>query len=206
MRFPILLLPVLSFAAMVPADVSGVRQGAVTVSATTETLTVRWPDERSRTWIAEFSLDTTKPLITKIGRLDGAAVVRNARPQYWAATGKRRGRAGFDEFFDFPANHPNGTRRFEGSFQPASAEATSLGDRVEVLFNGLTMGIFERGIAYTFYPGGRLIYQEAVVSTQEPNTAYLYETGLRLAAPASGARPGRREVVSPMTYYDLDRK
>lgn len=206
MRFPILLLPVLSFAAMVPADVSGVRQGPVTVSITSQTLTVRWPDERSRAWIAEFSLDTTKPLITKIGRVDGAAVVRNARPQYWAATGKRRGRAGFDEFFDFPGNHPDGTRRFEASFQSVSVKAASVGDRVEVLFNGLKMGIFEGGVAYTFYPGSRLIYQEAVVSTQEPNTAYLYETGLRLAAPASGVRPGRREVVSPMTYYDLDGK
>ena len=45
-----------------------------------------------------------------------------------------------------------------------------------------------------------------MVSTQEPNTAYLYDTGLRLAAPASGVRPGRREVVSPVTYYDTEGK
>ena len=37
-----------------------------------------------------------------------------------------------------------------------------------MLFQGLKLGIFEGGIAYTFYPGSRLIYQEAVVSTQEP--------------------------------------
>jgi hypothetical protein len=191
------------FAATVPADTSGVRQGPVTVSATGETLTVRWPDEKSRTWIAEFSLDTAKPLITSIGP-DGSAVLRNARPQYWASTGKRRGRAGFDEFFDFPGNHPEGTRRFEGAFQPTVARATSVGDRVEVIFQGLKMGIFEGGIAYTFYPGSRLIYQEAVVSTEEPDTAYLYDTGLRFAAPASGVRPGRREVVSPVAYYDTD--
>ena len=129
-------------AATVPADISGVQQGPVTVSATAETLTVRWPDEASRTWTAEFSLDTAKPLITKIG-LEGSAVVRNASPQYWAATGKRRGRAGFDEFFDFPGNHPEGTRRFEGAFRPVSAKATSVGDRVEVLFQGLKMGIFD---------------------------------------------------------------
>ena len=75
-----------------------------------------------------------------------------------------------------------------------------------MLFQGLKLGIFEGGIAYTFYPGSRLIYQEAVVSTQEPNTAYLYDTGLRFAAPASGVRPGRREVVSPVTYYDTEGK
>jgi hypothetical protein len=205
MRFTIVLIPALSFAAVFPADVSGVRQGPIAVSLTTETLTIRWPDEASRIWTAEFSLDTAKPLITKIGP-GGNAVVRNASPQYWAATGKRRGRAGFDEFFDFPGNHPDGTRRFEAAFQPVSAKATTVGDRVEVLFQGLQMGIFAGGIAYTFYPGSRLIYQEAVVSTQEPDTAYLYDTGIRVAAPSSGVRPGRREVVSPVTYYDTDGK
>jgi len=204
-RLAILLIPVLSFAAVVPADISGVKPGPVTVSATNDALSVRWPDEASRIWTAEFSLDTARPLITRIG-LEGSAVIRSGSPQYWAATGKRRGRAGFDEFFDFPGNHPDGTRRFEAAFQPASAKATSVGDRVEVLFQGLKMGIFTGGIAYTFYPGSRLIYQEAVVSTQEPDTAYLYDTGLRLAAPAAGVRPGRREVVSPVTYYDTEGK
>src|ERR1041385_5471299 len=115
-------------------------------------------------------------------------------------TGKSLGRAGVDGVFDFSGNHPEGTRRFEGAFRPVSAKARSIGNRVEVLFQGLKLGIFEGGIAYTFYPGSRLIYQEAVVSTQEPNTAYLYDTGLRFSAPASGVSPGRREAFSPITY------
>src|SRR5258706_3283539 len=154
-------------------------------------------------WTAEFSLDSEKPLITMIG-LDATPILRNAWPQYWATTGKRRGPAGFDEFFDFPGNHPEGTRRFEGVFRPVSVKARSVGNRVELLFQGLKLGIFEGGIAYTFYPGSRLIHQEAVVSTQEPATAYLYDTGLRFSAPATGVRPGRREVVSPATYYDTE--
>src|SRR5437762_14297597 len=107
-----LLIPMAVGAATIPADVSGVRQGVVTVAATAESLTVRWPDEASRTWLAEFSLDSAKPLITRIG-LEGRAVVRNASPQYWAVTGKRRGPAGFGEFVDDPSSHPQGTRRFE---------------------------------------------------------------------------------------------
>src|SRR5215510_1514228 len=194
MRSLIFLIPMLNLAAVVPADISGVRQGPVTVTASAEALTVRWPDELSRTWTAEFSLNSEKPLITMIG-FDRTPIVRNAWPQYMATTGKRRGPAKFDEFFDFPGNHPDGTRRFEGAFQPVSVKATTIGDRVEVLFQGLQMGIFSGGIAYTFYPGSRLIYQEAVVSTQEPDTAYLYETGIRVAAPASSVRPGRREVL-----------
>jgi len=205
MRSLVFFVPILSVAATFPADIASVRPGPVTVSATAESLSVRWPDEGSRTWIAEFSLDSAKPLISRIG-LDAASVVRDAWPQYWAMTGKRRGRAGFDEFFDFPGNHPEGTRQFEGAFRPVSVTAVSIGNRVQVLFQGLKLGIFEGGIAYTFYPGSRLIHQEAVVSTQEPATAYLYNTGLRFAAPASGVRPGRREVVSPVTYYDTDGK
>ncbi len=205
MRGLIFFIPLIGVAAIVPADISGVRPGPITVSASTESVTVRWPDETSRVWSAEFSLNSERPLITAIG-VGSTAVVRDAYPQYWAATGKRRGRAGFDEFFDFPGNHPDGTRRFEGAFLAVSAKARSVGNRVEVLFEGLKLGIFKGGIAFTFYPGSRLIYQEAVVSTQEPDTAYLYDAGLRLAAPASGVRPGRREVVSPVTYYDTEGK
>src|SRR3954447_24657599 len=205
MRCLIFFIPIISVAATVPADISDVRPGPVTVSASTESITVRWPDEASRMWSAEFSLNSERPLITAIG-VGSTAVVRDAYPQYWAVTGKRRGRAGFDEFFDFPGNHPEGTRRFEGMFRPVGAKARTIGNRVEVLFDGLKLGIFEGGIAYTFYPGSRLIYQEAVVSTREPATAYLYDAGLRLAAPASSVRPGRREVVSPITYYDTEGK
>ena len=203
MRFTILLIPMCVVAATIPADISGVRPGVVTAAATAESLIVSWPDEASRTWIAEFSLDSAKPLITRIG-LEGRSVVQNASPQYWAVTGKRRGPAGFDEFFDYPGSHPEGTRRFEGVFRPVSVKAASVGDRVELLFHGLKLGIFEGGIAYTFYPGSRLVHQEAVVSTQVPDTAFLYDTGLRLAAPAAAVRPGRREVVAPITYYDTD--
>src|SRR4051812_12093211 len=205
MRSLIFLIPVISVAATVPADVSAVRPGPITVSASTESITVRWPDETQRMWSAEFSLNSDRPLITAIG-VGSTPVVRGAYPQYWAVTGKRRGRAGFDEFFDFPGNHPEGTRRFEGAFRPVGARARTIGNRVELLFEGLKLGIFNGGIAYTFYPGSRLIYQEAVVSTQEPDTADLYDTGLRLAAPASAVRPGRREVVSPITYYDTEGK
>jgi hypothetical protein len=201
MRFFVFLVPLIGVAANLPADISGVRPGPITVAASAESITVRWPDEASRMWSAEFSLNPERPLITAI-QVGSTAVVRDAYPQYWAYTGKRRGRAGFDEFFDYPGNDPEGSRRFEGAFRPVGAKARTTGNRVEVVFEGLKLGIFEGGIAYTFYPGSRLIYQEAVVSTTEPSTAYLYDTGLRLAAPASGVRPGRREVVSPVTYYD----
>src|SRR5262245_26921651 len=139
MRCLILFIPIISVAATIPANISGVQSGPIAVSASTESITVLWPDEASRMWSAEFSLNSERPLITAIG-VGSTLVVRNAYPQYWAVTGKRRGRAGFDEFFDFPGNHPEGTRRFEGTFRAVSAKARSIGNRVEVLFEGLKLG------------------------------------------------------------------
>ncbi len=205
MRFLAALIPLTACAAAIPSDISAVRNGPIAVAATAEALTVRWPDETGRNWTAEFSLDPVKPLITTIG-FEGKAVIQNARPQYWASTGKRRGRAGFDEFFDNPNTDPNGTRRFEGVFKATAAKARTIGDRVEVQFEGFQMGLFQGGIAYTFYPGSRLIRQDAVASTTEPMTAYLYDAGLKLSAPRAYVRTGKREVVSPIHYYDTDGK
>ena len=99
MRFvTVLLFSVQLYAAAVTADLAEVRPGPVSVAVSGEMLVVRWPDETARTWIAEFSLDPAKPLINRVA-LQDHVVIRDARPQYWASTGKRRGRAGFDEFF-----------------------------------------------------------------------------------------------------------
>src|SRR5262249_37716158 len=128
----------------------------------------------------------------------GKAIVEAVRPLYWCETGKRRG--GWDQFFDFPPSHPEGTRRFLGGLKLRSARARTVGDRVEILFDGLQIGIFEGGVAYTFFPGSGLIQQEAVVKTAEPDTAYFYDTGLRMAA-AADARPGGN-MDSQVIYYD----
>ncbi len=64
------------------------------------------------------------------------------------------------------------------------APARSIGERVEIVFDGMRMGSFDGGLAYTFYPGSRLIQQEAVLTTYDPDVAYYYDAGLDMAAPA----------------------
>ena len=187
--------------AAVTADLSEVRPGPISAAISGDTLTVRWPDEAGRTWTAEFSLDPAKPPIARIA-LQDRVVIAQARPEYRVSTGKRRGRAGFDEFFDFPGSDPAGTHRYEGVFKATAAKVRTIGDRLEVFFDGLTTGIFRGGIAYTFYPGSRLIRQDAVASTREPMTAYLYDAGIKLSAPAAYVHAGKREVNSPIHYYD----
>jgi hypothetical protein len=197
----VFVLPALAFAAPVPLDLTKVRPGPVAVSSVADTAVVRWQDAANRTWEAAFNLEPARPLIASI-KVDGKTVVQNAVPVYRAQTGKRRG--GFDEFFDFPPSHPEGTRSFQGVFRATAARAETRGDRVEMTFDGFQMGIFTGSIRYVFYPGSRLVEQAAVASTKEPDTAYFYDAGIRMAVPRD-ARPGGN-MESEITYYDPEGK
>jgi len=184
-------------AAIVPVDVSGVRLGPITVIGYDKAVTVKWPAENNRIWTAEFSLDPEQPLITNIST-DGKAIIERARPWYRVETGKRRG--GWDEFFDFPPSHPEGTRSFNENFRLTAAHARTVGDRVELTFDGLKLGIFTGSIRYEFFPGSRLIEQAAVVSTKEPDTAFIYSAGIRMAFDADKRAGGNMETH--VSFFD----
>ncbi|MEZ5403651.1 MAG: hypothetical protein R2729_28480 [Bryobacteraceae bacterium] len=183
--------------AIFPADVASVQSGPVKVAAAAGSIRVEWQGDQNRAWNAEFSLDDRQPLITAISA-DGKPVVRGARPQYWIETGKRRG--GFDQFFDFPPSHPDGTRRFMLDFKPVRAVARSRGERVEVEFEGARAGIFLGSIVYRFYPGSSLIQQEAALATNEPDTAYYYDAGFTWTA-ANDLGPGST-MSTQIAWYD----
>ncbi len=68
-----------SFAASVPADLSGIGAGPVSVVSEDESLTVTWPDRDGGQWRAAFSLDPEKPLITAI-TLGGKVILQGGRP------------------------------------------------------------------------------------------------------------------------------
>lgn len=187
--------------ATVRFDGSGVTSGPVAVASANEAVTVTWPDEAKRTWTAVFSLRKDRPLVTSIS-VNGKMVVDRATPVFRASVGKRRG--GWDEFFDFPPAHADGTRNFRSEFQLKSASARTVGDRVEVSFEGLRLGIFEGVIRYTFYPGSRLLHQQAVVKTAEPDVAFHYDAGLRMSVEADRRPGGNMESV--LVYYDTHGK
>lgn len=151
----------------IPFDGSGVRPGPIHLETKSDSVAVSWADERSRTWTATFSLLPRQPLITAIA-VKGRPVLERATPIYRCHTGKRRG--GWDEFFDLPPSHPEGTREFWGVFHPVSASAQTVGNRLQIQFEGLELGILKGTIRYTFYPGMRLLHQEAVV--HEPGYHY----------------------------------
>jgi hypothetical protein len=195
----LVLVPGLVDAQTVALDTTALRPGVIAVTSTASEVSVEWPDENSRTWKATFSLDPERPLVTSIG-VGASTVVTDARPFYQGETGKRRG--GWYQFFDDPTTHPEGTRHVMGTFALRGARAKSIGERVELVFDGMRMGSFEGGIAYTFYPGSRLIRQEAVLTTNDPDVAYYYDAGLDMSAP--GDRTAGNNMRSEVAFYDTN--
>jgi hypothetical protein len=55
-------------------------------------------------------------------------------------------------------------------------------------------------LKYVFYPGSALVQQVAVMSTQEPDTAYIYDAGIEMRAQADERVGGR--MGSAISYYD----
>src|SRR5579859_7985955 len=126
-------------AAPVTPDISAVKPGPIAVASTGQSLNVTWTDAAQHQWQAVFTLDSTKPLITAI-TVDSRPIVTLAKPWFRLTTGKRTG--GWDAFFDFPAGNPAGTRQFLQEFHPTTVAAKTIGNRVEVTFDGLSIGIF----------------------------------------------------------------
>ena len=181
----------------IAVDLSRYSTGAVQVVKRDASLDVSWKDGQSQQWQASFSLDGAKPLITAI-RTRGKTIMERARPVYFATTGKRRG--GWDAFFDFPPGHPEGTRSFLGEFHPQHVQVESIGDRVELSFDGMKLGIFTGSIRYRFFPGSRLVEQAAVLSTAEPDTAYFYDAGIEMRADRDKTAGGN--MASAISYFD----
>jgi len=190
-----------AYASPITTDLSGVEPGPISVLSSDQSLTITWSDRASHHWQTVFSLNSTEPLIMAIS-VDGRDIVKQARPYYRCTTGKRRG--GWDAFFDFPPANPEGTRQFLQELDPTTAVAQTVGNRVEVTFNGMKLGIFHGSLRYTFYPGTPLIQQAAVVSTQEPDTAYYYDAGLEMTADEDRTAGGN--MASHIFYYDTDGK
>ncbi len=188
-----------SAAQNVPLEVSPGIGPEIAVASDAATVSVNWKDEAQREWAAVFRRDPGKAPIAAV-RLNGRDVLRDARPFYRAETGKRR--KGWNAFFDYPPAHPEGTQAWQGRLDLKSIRVESVGNRVRVVCSGFRLGIFSGDLVYTFFPGLRLIQQEAALSTDVPDTAYYYDAGLEFAAPEH-EQPGRN-MRSPFAYYDTE--
>lgn len=181
----------------ITVDKSGVKPGPVSIREANGALLVDWEDEAGHRWEAVFALDSTKAVIASVS-VDGRGVVEGVRPVYRCSTGKRTG--GWDQFFDHPPLAAEGTREFRGQFAPGAVVATTVGDRLEVAFDGMTCGSFAGVLKYVFYPGSALVQQVAVMHTAQADTAYIYDAGVEMRAVADDRAGGLME--SKISYYD----
>ena len=70
-------------------------------------------------------------------------------------------------------------RRADSTFKTTSCAVKTDGARVEVAFNGLSMGIFSGTLQFTSYLGSNLLRMDALASTNEQFVAYKYDAGLK---------------------------
>lgn len=74
---------------------------------------------------------------------------------------------------------PQEVTRASVTYNSDACSVESDGDQVSVNFNGLTLGIFAGDLRFTVYKGSNLLRQEAMASTQKPDTAYIYKAGFK---------------------------
>ena len=185
--------------AAVPVDLEAYRDGPATVTTNDEDVRVRWRDEAELEWSLAFRRDPAKPLIASL-EVGGEPVLRDGRPYYSVETGIRR--KGWDAFFDYPPAHVQGTEAHMATFELDGIRVESAGNRVRVHLGGFRAGPFQGSLVYTIFAGSRLVKQEAVVRTDEPDVAFFYDAGIEFAAPEQ-ERVGRN-METPYAYYDTE--
>ena len=186
-------------AAAVPVDLEAYRDGSATVATNDEEVRVRWRDEAELEWSLAFRRDPAKPLIASL-EAGGEPVLRDGRPYYSVETGIRR--KGWDAFFDYPPSHAQGTEAHMATFELDGIRVESAGNRVRIHLGGFRAGPFQGSLVYTIFAGSRLVKQEAVVRTDEPDVAFFYDAGIEFAAPEQ-ERVGRN-METPYAYYDTE--
>jgi len=80
--------------------------------------------------------------------------------------------------FPYTSPKPEDIRRASASFNSSRCGVKTDGARIEVTFDGLSMGIFAGTLQFTAYRGTNLLRMDAVAKTDEPSVAYKYDAGL----------------------------
>ena len=83
---------------------------------------------------------------------------------------------GHDSHLVGPGRTPDEVKRATVSYNSDTCRVKSDGDRVSVIFNGLTLGLFAGDLQFTVYKGSNLLRQEALAKTDAPDVA-LYLQG-----------------------------
>ena len=193
----------------------------------------------SPTLRALFGLEAGEPVIRQLAVLSRAGhwapLVRDARPEFHVAEGRRRisnqqinpmrdlGREATPEvveeekwkvFWDAPLNvpgldgvnpglprDPSEVSRSDVQYEVTACSVRRDGVRLEISFDGLTLGSFRGSLRFTVYEGSNLVRQEAVAATAEPSVAYVYRAGLSGLRNENYLRMRWRDVARDWQHY-----
>ena len=73
---------------------------------------------------------------------------------------------------------PEEIRRATATYDASSCRLKTDGERLEITFPGLSLGIFSGELRFTVYSGTNLLRMEAIARTDQPSVAYKYDAGL----------------------------
>ncbi|MGH9784862.1 MAG: hypothetical protein ACRD88_11825, partial [Terriglobia bacterium] len=94
-------------------------------------------------------------------------------------------------------------RRAAATYNSSTCQVKADGGRLEVVFPGLSMGIFSGRLQFTIYKGTNLLRQEAIAKTDEPSVAYHYRAGLKGFRTDAAKRVVWRDVARGWQKYEF---
>ena len=90
---------------------------------------------------------------------------------------------------------PEEVRRGTAVYRAQSCEVVTDGARINIMFPGVSLGVFDGRLQFTVYKGTNLIRQEVIASTTEYPVAYKYDAGLKGLSIDSGTRVSWRDTA-----------
>jgi hypothetical protein len=96
---------------------------------------------------------------------------------------------------------PEEISRATAVYEVRSCDVKTNGERLEISFPGVALGVFTGRLQYTVYAGSNLIRQEVVAKTEKPSVAYKYDAGLKGLAIQPGSRMVWRDTSNTWQNY-----
>ena len=96
---------------------------------------------------------------------------------------------------------PSEVTRSNVTYDVVSCAVRTEGVRLEIWFDGLTLGSFKGGLRFTVYEGSNLVRQEAVAATSKPSVAYVYRAGLSGLKSTDYERLRWRDIARDWQHY-----
>src|SRR5262245_61580685 len=98
---------------------------------------------------------------------------------------------------------PEEIKRATATYKTTGCEVKTNGQRIEVTFPGVTLGVFAGRLQYTIYKGANLVRQEIVAKTDENSVAYKYDAGLKGLTLQTGSRVAWRDTANIWQSYQF---